>query len=118
MYKFHIRILITDSISSISAVPAKGNVGDSQDVICILASTTGLDPKSTVFSSWTGPNGIITDDDRVTINVTLDNNIYTTILHFDYLSENDEGIYTCNMITSDHTLSLNFSITSLTSKSH
>ena len=96
-------------------MPANGTVGDPQDVICSIASTSGLDP-NTVTTSWTGPNAVITNDDRVTVNATVDNNIYTTILHFDHLLESDEGIYTCNITTSDNTVSLSANFTDLASK--
>ena len=96
-------------------MPANGTVGDPQDVICIVLSTSGLDPNS-VTNSWTGSNGVITNDDRVTINATVDNNIYTTILHFDHLLESDEGVYTCNVIISDHTVSVCANFTHFISK--
>ena len=96
-------------------MPANGTVGDPQDVICSITSTTVLDANS-VTTSWTGPNGVITNDDRVTINITVDNNIYTSILHFDHLLESDEGIYTCNITTIDHSVSLTANFTDLISK--
>ena len=106
----------TDFFSSISEVSTERNVGDPQDVICIVASTSGLDDTDSVITSWTGPNGVITNDDRVTINTTVENNIYTSILHFDYIVESDEGIYTCNVTTIDHNVSLSTSLTNLMSK--
>lgn len=105
----------TDFISSISVVPTERNVGDPQDVICIVASTSELDANS-VTTSWTGPNGVITNDDRVTINTTVNNNIYTTTLHFNYIMESDEGIYTCNVTTIDRNVSLSTSLTNSASK--
>ena len=107
--------LITAYISRISAMPANGTVSDPQDVICSITSTTVLDANS-VTTSWTGPNGVITNDDRLTINTTVDNNIYTTILHFDHLLESDEGIYICNITTTDHSVSLSTNFTDLISK--
>ena len=67
-------------------------------------------------SFWTGPSGVVTNDERVTINVIVVDNIYITILHFDYIWESDEGIYTCNVTTGDHTVSLSANLTNLTSK--
>ena len=106
---------MTDFISSILAVPVNRIVGDPQDILCLVATTSVLDP-STVTSSWTGPNGVIAKDDRVKVNVTFDNNIYTTILHFDYLWESDEGVHTCNVTTSNHTVSPSITLTNLLSK--
>ena len=97
------------------ALPVNGTVGDSQDVICVVKTTSGLDP-SVVSSTWTGPNGGIVNDDRVTVNRTLDNNTYITVLHFKHLLESDKGIYTCNMTTNDHNVSLNTNLNNLTSK--
>ena len=95
-------------------MPANGTVGDPQDIVCSITSTTLLDANS-VTTSWTGPNGV-TNDNRLTINATVDNNIYTSILHFDRLSESDEGIYTCNITTTDHFVSLSANFTDLLSK--
>ena len=67
-------------------------------------------------SFWTGPSGAVTNDEKVTIDVIVDDNVYITILHFDYIWESDEGIYTCNVTTSDHTVSLSANVTNLTSK--
>ena len=106
---------LTDFISSILAVPVNGIVGDPQDILCLVVTTSVLDP-SIVTSSWTGPNSVIAKDDRVKVNMTFDNNIYTTILHFDYLWESDEGVYTCNVTTSNHTVSPNTKLTNLLSK--
>ena len=68
--------------------------------------------------SWVGPNGVIaTDDDRLTINdTTVNNNTYITTLHFNHLMESDEGVYTCNVTTSTHTVSLSANLSNLTSK--
>ena len=107
--------LTTDHYSSISADPSIGTVGNPQDVICLLATTSGLNPSS-VTSIWTGPNGIFTDDDRVTINATGDSNTYITTLHLSYLLESDEGIYRCNVTTESHNISLSTSLTNFLSK--
>ena len=96
-------------------VPVNGTVGDPQVVICAVAATSGVD-YSSVTSLWTGPNGVIVNDDRVTINATVDNDVYITILYFDYLYESDEGIYTCNVTTNSHTVSLDANLNNLTSK--
>ena len=66
--------------------------------MCLIATTSVLDPSS-VASSWAGPNGVVTEDERVKINMTFDDNIFTTILHFDSLWESDKGVYTCDVIS-------------------
>ena len=106
-----------DFISRISAIPDNGTIGNLQDIICLIATTSRLDPTS-VTSFWTGPNGVVTNDDRLTIITTVDSNIYTTVLHFDYIWESDEGIYTCNVTTSDHSVSLSTNLSNLMSKLH
>ena len=105
----------TDHLLRISADQSIGIVGDPQAVTCVLVTTSVLDPSSvTIF--WKGPNGIITDDDRVTINTTGDGNTYITTLHFNYLSESDEGIYTCNVTTDNHSVSQSTNFTNFISK--
>ena len=103
-------------ISRISAVPSVNKtLGNSQDVICLLMETSGLDPNS-VISTWSGPNGVVSVDDRITINTTVDDNSFITILHFDYLFEGDEGAYTCSVTTSDHSVSISTNLTDLISE--
>ena len=117
-YLFNIRTLwfqTTDQLSRISADPSIETVGDPQDVMCILLTTSVLDPSS-VISFWTGPNGIVTDDNRITINTTGDSSSYNTTLHFSYLSESDEGIYTCNVTTDNHSVSRSTNLTNFISK--
>ena len=117
-YLFNIYVLVfqtTDHFSRISADPGIGTVGDPQDVTCILVTTSVLDPSS-VTSFWTGPNGIVTDGDRITINTTSDSNTYSTTLHFSYLSESDEGIYACNVTTDNHSVSRSANLTNFISK--
>ena len=100
----HVFSLLTDFISSILAVPVNGTVGNPQDINCLIATTSVLDPSS-VASSWVGPNGVVIEDERVKINITFNDNVFSTILHFDSLWESDKGVYTCN-VTGDHSVSL------------
>ena len=95
-----------------------GTVGSPQDVTCLIVTASEMDPNS-VTHSWVGPNGVIlTDDDRLTINNTIvDNNTYITTLHFDHLMESDEGVYTCNVNTTNHAVSLSTTLSNLTSES-
>ena len=50
--------------------------------------------------SWMVPNGNdIADTSRIIINpITSFGNNYTSGLHFIYLKEGDEGMYTCNVM--------------------
>ena len=67
-------------------------VGSPQDISCTAITPTLLD----VVFNWTGPNGSIVDDSRVTISQTVVNgDNYTSVLQFAYLMEGDEGNYTC-----------------------
>ena len=47
---------------------------------------------------WTGPQGEITSNERITFQPTIVvNNLYISTLEFDYLTESDGGNYTCNV---------------------
>ena len=65
---------------------------------------------------WTGPSGIVTSNDRIITNSTIDSNIYIMVLYFDHLLESDEGVYTCNVTISDHSVSLSINLTNILSK--
>ena len=49
--------------------------------------------------SWMGPDGnLVANSSRILVNpVTSIGNNYTSGIHFIYLMEGDEGIYTCNV---------------------
>jgi len=72
-------------------------VGEMQDIVCSVTTGFGTDT-SEVILTWVGPDGVIIQDDRVSIIPTfVDGNTYTTILQFDYLMEGDEGVYSCDV---------------------
>ena len=76
-----------------------------QDIICSVTITSAIDPNS-VELTWTNNDSIITTDNRVTItptNITENPSsfTYTTTIQFDYLMEEDEGDYTCNVTVDD-----------------
>ena len=75
-------------------------MGSRQMIQCTV-STDGVDFGS-IMISWMGPGGdTITSDSRVTINpTTSSDNTYTSSIQFTYLMEGDEGIYTCNVMSS------------------
>ena len=74
-------------------------VGSPQDIQCIVSTVSGVE-LSLVMISWMGPGGeSITNDSRVTISPTTSSgNNYTSSLQFVYLTEGDEGMYTCNVM--------------------
>ena len=67
-------------------------VGGFQNISCTAITPTLVE----VVFNWTGPNGNIIDNSRVTISQTVVNgDNYISILQFNYLMEGDEGNYTC-----------------------
>ena len=74
-------------------------VGSPQDIQCIVSTVSGVE-LSSVMISWMGPGGeSITSDSRVTISPTTSSGKnYTSSLQFTYLKEGDEGMYTCNVM--------------------
>ena len=92
-------------------------VGSPQDIQCIVSTVSGVELNS-VMISWMGPGGeSITNDSRVTISpITSSGNNYTSSLQFTYLMEGDEGMYTCNVMILDTSISNTFQLNNLTSK--
>ena len=73
-------------------------VGDPQILTCMATITTMVRSDLLMFMWIKQGEGAITSDDRVTIQPTTSvNNIYMSVLQFDYLIESDGGIYTCNV---------------------
>ena len=74
-------------------------VGSPQAIQCLVSTVSGVE-LSSVMISWMGPNGnLTTDSSRIIVNpVTSSGNNYTSSIHFIYLMEGDEGIYTCNVM--------------------
>ena len=75
-------------------------VGDSQDIQCTAEVTFNGVESSAVIFQWLGPEGIaIENDSRVTISPTnCFGNTFNSTLHFLYLMEGDDGMYTCNVM--------------------
>lgn len=75
-------------------------VGDSLDIHCTAEVTfNGVESNSVTFQ-WLGPEGSpIRNDSRVTISpVNYFGNTFNSTLHFSYLMEGDDGMYTCNVM--------------------
>ena len=91
-------------------------VGDPQVINCTVSTVSGVE-SSSVIISWMGPGGVITDDSRVIMSPTTSSgNSYTSILHFTYLMEGDDGTYTCNVMILETNGSQSVELQSLTSK--
>ena len=92
-------------------------VGSPQNIQCIVSSVNGVELRSVVIS-WTGPGGeSITNDSRVTISPTTSSgNNYMSSLHFTYLMEGDEGMYTVSVVILDTMKIQSIEIGSLISK--
>ena len=71
-------------------------VSDPLEIHC-LVYTANISNSDDVTISWTGPNGTITNDNRLTITPTVSNGTnHISTLQFSYLSEYDEGLYECS----------------------
>ena len=81
-------------------------VGSPQAIQCIVVTVNGVE-LSSVMISWMGPDGsLITGSGRIIVNpvtssVTSYGINYLNSLHFIYLMEGDEGLYTCNVMILD-----------------
>ena len=79
---------------------SQNTVGRRQDVICSISITADVDPDS-IDLAWFNEEDIVTIDGRVTIvestNDSSNSNasVITTVIQFDPLFEDDEGIYAC-----------------------
>ena len=77
----------------------QGVIGEANDLICLIALSSTVQ-SSSVDLTW----NFTSNDDRVTViptTITTDDSIgiiYTTVIQFDYLTEGDEGDYTCTLI--------------------
>ena len=106
----------TPTISMSPSGPIQGAmVGSPQDIQCIVSTVSGVE-LSSVMIRWMGPGGeSITNDSRVTISPTSSSgNNYTSNLQFTYLMEGDEGMYTCNVMILETTVTSEVEITKLT----
>ena len=73
---------------------------------------------SIVKIDWSGPDGPITNDNRITVHPTVsdDGIIHNSTLQFLYLSQNDAGAFTCNVTILDTNISETFLLDNITSK--
>ena len=78
--------------------PIKGTrVGNSLSIDCVAVTNVEVVASLLMFV-WTGPNGTIINDGRVSIqSATSMGNMYTSTLQFNNLTETDGGNYTCTV---------------------
>ena len=90
-------------------------VGSRQTIECRVDTVPGV---TTVSINWTGPRGVtIMNSSRVSISPTTSNgNVFTSNLRFEYLTETDNGTYTCNWTILENSGSMSITLQSLTSK--
>jgi len=93
----------------------QARVGEMQDIVCSISTAFETDT-SEITLTWVGPEGVIIEDDRVSIVPTFsDGNTFTTILQFDYLMEDDEGVYTCDIMIGENVETLSVELQNINS---
>ena len=81
----------------------QNTVGERQQVICSVIVPLNVDP-DVVELAWLNEEDIITADSRVTIVNSTDIvtnfsiRVVSTVIQFNRLLLNDEGVYTCNLL--------------------
>ena len=95
-------------------------MGSPQVINCTVSTVSGVE-SSLVIISWMGPGVTITNESRVTISpATFDGSNYISSLSFEYLVEEDEGTYMCNVTILDtrESESIEMSLTSMLILTH
>ena len=92
-------------------------MGGPQVINCTVSTVSGVKLNS-VKVSWMGPRGgSIMNNSRVIISpITSSDNNYTSSLQFIYLMEEDEGMYTCNVVILEANAAQSVELQSLTGK--
>ena len=86
------------AIYDLSKSSDKPSLGVSYEIHCTAYTDEMINPNNATLS-WTGPNGTITNDSRLIITPTISNGTsHASTLQFSYLSESDEGEYSCNLV--------------------
>ena len=81
----------------------QGIIGEATDLVCLIAISSTVQTHS-VNLTW----NFTSNDDRVTViptTITTDDSIgiiYTAVIQFAYLMEEDEGNYTCTAMIKDN----------------
>ena len=107
----------TPTVTILPSGPIQGAmVGSPQVISCTVSTVSGVE-SSSVMINWMGPEGggSVLNDDRVIINpTTSSDNTYTSSLQFTYLTERDNGTYTCNVMILETSRSQLFELQLLT----
>ena len=93
--------------TALDPVNSQPTVGRDEDIVCTVSGIIGVEP-SALMISWFGPQGRITNDSDSRLSIiptTFSNNAYISRLLFEYLVEDDEGNYTCNVAILDDSTS-------------
>ena len=88
--------MFLDSVVNITLQPSDFLLGQRNDMICAVSVPPDVDP-NTIELGWF----INLDDSAATINASsnyLNDSTLYTMIHFDPLTEEDEGKYTCYAI--------------------
>ena len=93
--------MATTALEPINSQPT---VGRTEDIACTVSGISGVE-SSALMISWLGSGGnIITNDSDSRLSIsptTFSGNTYINSLLFEYLVEDDEGNYTCNVAILD-----------------
>ena len=85
---------------------SQGYVGERRQIICSISVPPDVDP-DTIELGWLNEEYIVTNDSRVTIIKSINSSdsssnfivdAITTVILFDPLFEDDEGVYSCYAI--------------------
>ena len=89
----------------------KGTTGDAHSLVCSIGFSSTVQPSS-VNLIW----NFTSNDNRVTViptTITADDsigNVYTTVIQFAYLMEEDELNYTCILTVEGYSIKSTFSL--------
>ena len=92
----------------------QGIIGEPHELVCSIVLSSTVQTTS-VNLTW----NFTSNDDRVTViptTITTDDSIgiiYTTVIQFDYLTEGDEGNYTCIATVEDAVANSTFNLTTI-----
>ena len=97
--------------------PVSATVGKPYWIQCSVSTSEKVNSRI-VKIDWSGPDGSITNDSRITVHPTLsdDGIVHNSTLEFLYLSQNDTGAFTCNVTILDTNVSETFLLDNITSE--